>query len=1516
MEHMAKLLFLKRSLSIVLIGVLVLLMSPPLSQTAYAKWPTANWNFDIQSVSLSSPSLTIGNQLVSTVTVKNTGGQLGTVMLALCIQRPDGSKIYPDSKIIYDIPVGSSKNTNLTYSCSGPTGNYKLNVDMYNLDASHMFDTTGYIYTFSVLPPPNPDLTIPWDSLSAPSSASPGQSITVSFSVKNQGGGSSGSFYNGIYIATAQYGTQNSVGSFSMTSISAGSTKSDSRTVTIPSGLSPGNYWVSVFADYNDAVTESNENNNIASNAITILPPPNPDLVSGTTGSLLVYSKDENGSTVGGKKLILYDSAYVQKGQATTSSGGSFQWDGLAAGTYNVELYDSNGDFWGAASQAVTVGNTVTLNLQRTQPWLPPGNVSSSPSNKTVGRTVHIDATVRNGAGFARNARVELIIDRGQSSAWDYSEEHGPVNINAGNTGSFGWDFTPSAAGTYYVKVVVKSNPSSTYTPTDTSGWEWQFTVSSSAMNLPENSTVNGTIQFSGITWNKIDWKWNAGLSNGNVIQQDGDLILRANKNTGIGAQLESTSSDYGYGEYNAKIGSASTLAPEGVCQAFFYYFSDSEEIDIEILSGKPGYVYYTVQTGDTFRVKVPNQQTKPHDYGFVWQKDKVTFYLDGKIAVGDLVSPGGMSGTDKVWQSDVNSETNKNIPSHPGKIVMNNWSGNSWAGNPPSTDLDMQVSRVSYASSEFVNSATARINGWTSPVTVNEGDTITTSGTIIGTGSGTVTYHWETSTGTGNWASTGLDFTTSMSNGSATISSKSVTQVAGTCYYRVVVTSPNSVTGNEVQVNVRKPVGKTGGVIANISQDHFLPDAPTKVTVLVNNTGAGGEKLILVTSKPSGWLVEYTGDNRDLYGDCNPYIEQGKDYHAEFTITAPRIDEDGTIVWEFRDDVALPSPMYSSPGDLLDTVQQKVTIEPHASRGYVLYIPGVSLIEGESQPDSDVFRAGDRAVDTFPIELRTLSTLQQYTEAFFSYRYVSGGGYGGPNAQYTWQETQQALAISAEAMDLQIRGLINDWRETNPGTSPEIVIICHSLGGAVTALWASDAREQELAFIRTVFTLDSPVAGQTPGQYRRWFGNADNDLRNQNTIDKMEHGTRRLDFAQVGNCQDIVVPFDQSFTGYRFTHLALNERIEALDFSAHSTVLKSPTTRDFIQRILGQNPPEIPPLWSSGGRNRPGPWGTSTSLTPTPTPIPKPTPCSTPSFLPVSYTTQFTPEKNGWLFDNNWISYGFPYGFGMCAGMSYSALDFYYAGVPIKQVDKPAIESSLFAYIRDRQIPDSLRILKDTFDYQVLLQKIAVTLIAGTNYDSENTYSIVKSSLKDGKPIVINLRATSGLGWEGHVVVAYALDEYDNQGKRVSKIMLYDPNVGQSDSPYMRLTWNEANKITEMKVYTRTYSSDFWNAFGTSGMYTPQVPAKNVLTAKASEPPPSPSSTTGPGQPDTVLKPRLTLDLNGDGVVDERDTNAILTLYGKKKGDPGFGSEADLNGDGQIDLMDLALMTARIVGR
>lgn len=121
------------------------------------------------------------------------------------------------------------------------------------------------------------------------------------------------------------------------------------------------------------------------------------------------------------------------------------------------------------------------------------------------------------------------------------------------------------------------------------------------------------------------------------------------------------TKKNYGYGYYETSM---QAIKNDGVVSSFFTYTGPSEdnpwdEIDIEILGKDTTKVqlnYYTNgQGGHEYMYDLGFDASEGyHTYGFDWQPDKITWYVDGK----------------KVY------EATQNIPSTPGKIMMNTWPG------------------------------------------------------------------------------------------------------------------------------------------------------------------------------------------------------------------------------------------------------------------------------------------------------------------------------------------------------------------------------------------------------------------------------------------------------------------------------------------------------------------------------------------------------------------------------------------------------------------------------------------------------------------------------------------------------------------------------------------------------------------------------------------------------------------------------------------------------------------------
>jgi hypothetical protein len=122
-----------------------------------------------------------------------------------------------------------------------------------NVTANHAISAT-----FAALP----DLIS--TSVTAPANATRGRNISVSSTIKNQGGGNAGSFNVAFYLSTDGLITTSDtlLGTKAVTALTAGSSTTVSGSFTVPSGMAAGKYYVGAIVDSGSAVVESIENNN------------------------------------------------------------------------------------------------------------------------------------------------------------------------------------------------------------------------------------------------------------------------------------------------------------------------------------------------------------------------------------------------------------------------------------------------------------------------------------------------------------------------------------------------------------------------------------------------------------------------------------------------------------------------------------------------------------------------------------------------------------------------------------------------------------------------------------------------------------------------------------------------------------------------------------------------------------------------------------------------------------------------------------------------------------------------------------------------------------------------------------------------------------------------------------------------------------------------------------------------------------------------------------------------------
>lgn len=154
-----------------------------------------------------------------------------------------------------------------------------------------------------------------------------------------------------------------------------------------------------------------------------------------------------------------------------------------------------------------------------------------------------------------------------------------------------------------------------------------------------------------------------------NVSFSNGCMNLKIDRdsNGGYSGGEYRTKQTFGYGMYDVKL---KAIKNDGVVTSFFTYTGPTDgtvwdEIDIEILgkdTTKVQFNYFTNGVGEheyLYDLGFDASQDF-HQYGFLWLPDRITWYVDGK----------------EVYTA------NKDIPSTPGKIMMNVWPGigvDSW---------------------------------------------------------------------------------------------------------------------------------------------------------------------------------------------------------------------------------------------------------------------------------------------------------------------------------------------------------------------------------------------------------------------------------------------------------------------------------------------------------------------------------------------------------------------------------------------------------------------------------------------------------------------------------------------------------------------------------------------------------------------------------------------------------------------------------------------------------------------
>ncbi|MGB9956439.1 CARDB domain-containing protein [Haloferax prahovense] len=240
--------------------------------------------------------------------------------------------------------------------------------------------------------------------------------------------------------------------------------------------------------------------------------------VKSPQGDLDVTAEDRNGYDVDDADVVLYDDSWNEIGTKTTDWSGDASWSNIDTGTYNLELYGPNGDYWGTKTNVDLDTGGTTTTIQRTAPLLTDISLTDQTNGDgtfVVDETVNIAPAVHND-GATRDVRVKIKVDTDNDGAAETSVTRGDrsTEIRSGDTGYYGFDYQPSTAGTKQVRVVTETYINGDWVKTDYSGWTKTITVipdtgdlSVSATDTAGNAIENANVVLFDDNWNEVGTK-------------------------------------------------------------------------------------------------------------------------------------------------------------------------------------------------------------------------------------------------------------------------------------------------------------------------------------------------------------------------------------------------------------------------------------------------------------------------------------------------------------------------------------------------------------------------------------------------------------------------------------------------------------------------------------------------------------------------------------------------------------------------------------------------------------------------------------------------------------------------------------------------------------------------------------------------------------------------------------------------------------------------------------------------
>jgi len=206
---------------------------------------------------------------------------------------------------------------------------------------------------------------------------------------------------------------------------------------------------------------------------------------------------------------------------------------------------------------------------------------------------------------------------------------------------------------------------------------------------------------------------------------------------------------------------------------------------------------------------------------------------------------------------------------------------------------------------------------------------------------------------------------------------------------------------------------------------------------------------------------------------------------------------------------------------------------------------------------------------------------------------------------------------------------------------------------------------------------------------------------------------------------------------------------------------------------------------------------------------------------------TNFTPQKHGFSFNNNFVSERFRglTARGLCGGWSYTALDYYFTNNPIpQQTFRPATKTILHNYLSTRQTDSILNNIDKWTEIGLNPNTTQNTEFfhRGISNNPGGGIDQLRQFIDQGKPCILGLQSDNG-GSGNHQVIAYGYNMGRYQGDYGPYLSDFEIYVCDPEYPKTKRTLI-ADATRQVFCYKKKHSTA-WRTYFVHKNYQPCSP-------------------------------------------------------------------------------------------